>query len=102
MVYLVESYRSPWSTRPPLSLREVRTGVEARAVRLRARLVVPADEVEFWLFEGASMVEVGLAVAAVGIGGSRISEVEELALFDRSDRDPAVSRPVPVERGGVA
>jgi hypothetical protein len=81
VVFLVESYRSRSSALAAERLRRLRAGFEAQAIRLRGRLVVPADEMEYWLLEAASMVEVAAALTTAGIGRSRISEVEELALF---------------------
>jgi len=45
------------------------------------RLVVPSDEIEFWLFDAASREDLTTALAAAGIGGSRISAVEDLTLL---------------------
>lgn len=101
MVYLVESYRSRASTRRASSIRRVLAGVEARAVRVRGRLVVPGDEMELWLVEAASIVEVGIALAAVGVARSRISEVTELALFGPFEPEPALSQQVLAEPGGA-
>lgn len=80
MVYLVEAYRSLGSIRTDRRIRRVRAAAESRAVLLRGRLVVPSDEIEFWLFEAASRNDVTKVLAVAGITGSRISAVEELTL----------------------
>lgn len=94
MVYLVETYRSRAASRERHSIRRLQADVAACAVHLVGRLVVPADETEFWLFEAGSMAEVANTLAVVGIDGGRISQVEELTLLGPSDRDPARQEPI--------
>ena len=81
MVYLVEAYRSR-SPQAEDALGRVQ-GVLARsqAVRLIGRLTVPMDEIEFWLFDATARGDLTAALAAAGIGGTRISAVEELTLL---------------------
>jgi len=93
MVYLVERFLAQSVDASPDRLRRVRAD-DGLSVRLRGRLVVPADETEFWLFEGASMVEVVSTLVVFGLGGGRISQVEELTLFGPFDGDPPRQGPI--------
>lgn len=72
MDFLVETYPSKAARRSDVSVQRVRARLETRAIQFRGRLVVPADETEFWPFDAASMVEVAgtLRVAGSTTAGS--------------------------------
>lgn len=99
MVYLVEAFR-PRDV-PPAGdavLRARTAASRARAVRLIGRLVVPADEVEFWLFDAEDRDELTVALAAARIDGSRISLVDELTLLSTTDRGTRRAAAAPTQR----
>lgn len=81
MVYLVETYRSRGSARSRGLIRRVQAAAGSRSVQLMGRLVVPSDEIEFWLFDAASREDLTTALTAAGIGEGRISAVEDLTLI---------------------
>lgn len=83
MVYLVETYRSRGSAQSDGLIHRVQEAAGSRSVQLVGRLVVPSDEIEFWLFDAASRADLATALTAAGIRESRISAVEDLTLIAR-------------------
>jgi hypothetical protein len=94
VVYLIEAYRSGPPTRSH-DVGQIEAAARSWGVRLIARLAVPADEIEFWLFDAASRDDLTTALAAAGIGGNRISSVEDLLLRPVSDFDPKAGAVIP-------
>lgn len=94
MVYLIEAYRSGPPTRSQ-DVGQIEATARSRGVRLIGRLAVPADEIEFWLFDAASREDLTTALAAAGIGGNRISSVADLLLRPVPDFDPNVGAVIP-------
>jgi hypothetical protein len=88
VVYLVEAFRSRHARPAANRIERARAAALGRSAALLGRFAVPADEIEFWLFDAASRDDLAAALAAVDLGASRISEVEGL-LFARSLDGPA-------------
>ena len=79
MVFLVEAFRARLSQDSPgLEL----AGPLARRpeARVLGWVVVPADEIVFWLFEAGTREALLSALRAAAIEGLRISEVSDLRL----------------------
>jgi hypothetical protein len=78
MVFLVEAFRARVSLDPPAPGLP---GAERRAgARVLGWVVVPADEIVFWLFEARTREALVTALQAAAIEGVRISEVSDLRL----------------------